>query len=316
MISRKFAKNLLMGTIGAALSASAGIVVYAVHSYSKRSSLPLVRLKDINGIPIRNVEILAEDGVKLSAWLLDNNSPKMVILLSGRGNDRSNNIKKAEIYLEQGYSVLMPDLRATGQSEGDRISFGWHEKLDLISWYYYLKSIGYNYIAAHGHSMGAATICYALEEIKDFKFLVLESCYRHLFEVVQSGLKMFYVPQVAAHLIVPLGQQLIGYMEDKMHPGDFLQLSDAPLLMLGGDSEQLVPAETTISLFSTNKARFSKLHLFKGATHVIFSDDYNEEFKEVMTDFIDKVEFSEKQQGDYISPAKEEAIHEDLFTLS
>lgn len=36
-------------------------------------------------------------------------------------------------YAEKGFNVLVPDLRAHGESEGEIIGMGWLDRLDLIA---------------------------------------------------------------------------------------------------------------------------------------------------------------------------------------
>ena len=42
---------------------------------------------------------------------------------------------RAEWYLARGWSTLLVDLRATGESEGAHVSMGWHEATDLRAWH-------------------------------------------------------------------------------------------------------------------------------------------------------------------------------------
>jgi len=302
----KYIKYSALASMGFA-AAFLGVSAAAVHIYTRRSKLPVKELKKLCGKNLENVKILSEDGIKLSGWFIKNDSAKsekVVILLSGRGNNRSHNVEKAKLYLERGYSVLMPDLRATGKSEGTRITFGWEEKRDFIAWYYFLQAKGYDFIAAHGHSMGAASICYSLEEVDDLKFIVLESCYTDITKAVKGGLRTTYIPEIAAHIMLPMTKALVSFAEDQMHPGEYLKWTDAPLLVLGGDSEVIVPPANTKELFSKNRSRFAKLHLFNGAIHENFSLNFTIEFRAVVNDFLDKVhhayEMEEEAIGSFV----------------
>ena len=53
----------------------------------------------------------------------------------GKGSDMA---YYAEQYFNRGYNVLLVDLRGHGNSQGDYIGMGWHDRLDLIDWARYL----------------------------------------------------------------------------------------------------------------------------------------------------------------------------------
>lgn len=285
-------RKVVKYTIYAFTNAAAAAVmssVYVVHKNTAPHKAKVEPLPELKAHQIDDVEMITEDGVMVSAWLIENNTEKVVVLLAGKGHNRSESMVKAQLYLQQGYSVLMPDLRGTGSSESRRTSFGWNEQKDLIAWYYYLRTKGYSKIAAHGFSLGAATICYTLDEINDYYFVALESCHPSLKKVVKNSLKKAHWPSLTSYLMMPVSSRLAKYKTKEMQPHRYLQHYRGPLLILGGDSEKMVPAEDTILLASQNNAKYTKMHLFKGADHQNFSENFTEKFKEILGEFIETV---------------------------
>jgi len=67
------------------------------------------------------VEIAAADGIRLRGWNMRSlqNNGDAVILFHGLSDNRIGTIGCAELFLKHGYSVLMPDARAHGESEGE-----------------------------------------------------------------------------------------------------------------------------------------------------------------------------------------------------
>lgn len=85
-------------------------------------------------------------------------SHKWVLLLHGYTGWKEEMYPFAHWYYLQGYHVLVPDLRAQGESEGDFIGMGWTDSADCKLWLDYIVSQDKNAdIVLHGQSMGAST---------------------------------------------------------------------------------------------------------------------------------------------------------------
>ena len=96
--------------------------------------------------------------------------------------------KRADFYYKNNYNVLLQDLRGTGKSGGDAITFGWHERKDLLAAFNFLKEKnGIDTIAVHGLSLGAATITSRYQEKPDYYSVVLESCSGN----IENALRLF-----------------------------------------------------------------------------------------------------------------------------
>ena len=108
-------------------------------------------------------EMESYDGLKLQGYFLEAKEPtnKTVVLAHGylgRANDMA--LYGQYYYEELGYNMFTADLRGHGQSEGDYIGFGWHDRLDYVDWINrVIEEIGPDSeIVLHGVSMGAATV--------------------------------------------------------------------------------------------------------------------------------------------------------------
>lgn len=88
------------------------------------------------GADLQDVSISASDGTRLQAWFAHpaNANGDAVILLHGVGDNRQGMMGFAELFLSKGYSVLLPDSRGQGLSDGTP-SYGLNEANDVRNWF-------------------------------------------------------------------------------------------------------------------------------------------------------------------------------------
>ena len=131
--------------------------------FQKNFTRPFKRLvnKRVDQIVEENqpeeVWIKAHDGLRLHGRYIQGGE-RSVLLLHGHhssaGRDFSTMIP---YYIKNGYSILMPDFRSHGKSDGVMITFGKKESLDARQWIDCLIERGAKHVLVHGVSMGAAT---------------------------------------------------------------------------------------------------------------------------------------------------------------
>src|SRR3984957_9225683 len=111
------------------------------------------------GATKEDFEVKAADGALLKGWKVKPKNPNgdWVLLYHGVADNRTGNLAHAEFLLTNGYSVVMMDSRAHGQSGGTMATYGWLERNDtraIVAALYAGESVRHLY--ALGVSMGAA----------------------------------------------------------------------------------------------------------------------------------------------------------------
>ncbi|HOC67446.1 MAG TPA: CocE/NonD family hydrolase [Candidatus Hydrogenedentes bacterium] len=240
------------------------------------------------GHPVESVTITTEDGINLSAWYIKASDDQAVILLAGIDGNRTSCRNRGEFFLDRGYSVLLPDLRASGRSEGRAVTIGWRERKDLVACFDFLKDRGHEYIGADGISLGAATICYAMPDLPDLSFAIIESSYDTLVNAVRNRLAMFKTPHFIAYPYYVGFGVIAGVPPWRMRPVDYVAHASAPTLVLAGDSEVEIPVHETQSIYERCAAPLKRLHFFKGAGHWDFLGRYTEEYTQVVDSFLNE----------------------------
>jgi uncharacterized protein len=115
------------------------------------------------GLEYEEVEVLSTDGIRLRSWWIPvENSSKAAVLVPGWGGYKFEEhlLQTLPVYHDAGYSLLMLDLRAQGESDGKRRTLGYREVRDVRGALAWLRRQGYalDQVVLHGWSMGGATV--------------------------------------------------------------------------------------------------------------------------------------------------------------
>ncbi|MGK0551397.1 alpha/beta hydrolase [Enterococcus faecalis] len=151
-------------------------------------------------------------------------------------------------FAEEGYNVLVPDLRAHGKSSGETIGMGWLDRLDLLRWISYVISLNDQAeIVLMGGSMGAATVMMTSGEKLPYnvKALIADCGYTSAYDECQALLRSAL--QLPAWPILPLANYLArkkaGYTLKAASAVAQLKKNDLPALFIHGTGDQFVPYE-------------------------------------------------------------------------
>ena len=121
-----------------------------------------------------DIELTTTDGVKIAGWYLPSRNGAAVIAVHALQGNRTNVLYHAKALQKHGYGVLLFDLRAHGESGGNRFAAGWNSDLDVEAAYRYLQScqdVDPTRIGALGLSVGANVVIYAATHQDDIRAL-------------------------------------------------------------------------------------------------------------------------------------------------
>jgi esterase/lipase len=239
-----------------------------------------------NKLNYQNIKLVSDDSISISAWYINGELNKAVIILAGIGADRRSCIARAEYYIKKGYHVLLPDLRGTGSSGGETITFGWRESKDLKSCYEFLKNKKIEKIGVHGCSLGAATITYSLQEFPDYYFIVLESCYDNIDQAFENRVVKYHLPDFVYFPVRFFVQRRMGVSTESLKPEEFIKLTHSPVLIMAGDCELQVKIPETKKLFNNCSGPTKMLYFFKNGKHEDFMDKYPTEYIKIINRFM------------------------------
>ena len=127
---------------------------------------------DFNAEP---VTFASDSGANVRGWWCPvQNAKAAVLLLPGIRANRLSMVERARFLRHAGYSVLLIDFQATGESTGDHITFGWKESRDVIAGINFVRQTNPTVpVAIIGSSLGGVAALLATPPLK-IDALVLE----------------------------------------------------------------------------------------------------------------------------------------------
>ena len=211
--------------------------------------------------------------IKLCGYEIQNKKESKVWVIGAHGYTETacSMAGVAKQFLNYGYNVLLPDLRAHGKSGGKYIGMGWLDRMDLIEWINYLiNKYGHIKIILYGISMGAATVMMASgENLPSTVRVVIEDCgYTSVWEEFADKLKtIFHIPQFPAMYNANFITKIrAGFSLKKASCVKQLKKCKIPTLFIHGDKDKFVPFYMLDKLYNTAVCKKEKL-VIKNAGH-------------------------------------------------
>lgn len=210
-----------------------------------------------------SIQMKSYDGLNLYGNYLRAEVPtdKTVILVHGYTGRGSGMAFLARYYHEElGYNVLMPDLRGHGDSQGNYIGFGWHDRKDLIQWVsYILEKLGNNSdIVLHGISMGGGTVLMTSGENlpENVRCIVSDCAYTSAKDILIFQMKkMFNIPSFPLIQITSIICKLrAGYFFGEASALEAVKRSKKPMLFIHGSEDKFVPTKMVYPLYEALNA--------------------------------------------------------------
>lgn len=218
----------------------------------------------------RPIELVSPLGTPLRGWHVKGRARKgAILLLHGVRADRRSMIDRARFLKRHGYSLLLLDLQAHGESGGEHITFGARESKDVEAAVAMLRKLTPGQpLAVIGVSLGGASVTLS-EASYAFDAIVLESVYPTIEDAISNRLRLHLGP--AGPLLEPLlTVQLNARLDVKpsqLQPIEKIGTIRAPILIVHGAEDKHTTLEEAKKLFAA--ARMPKEFLtIPGAGHV------------------------------------------------
>jgi dipeptidyl aminopeptidase/acylaminoacyl peptidase len=236
----------------------------------------------------QDVTLRTSDSLTLRGWFAPGTRRAAVVLVHGWGGNRAQLLPEAGLLARHGYGILVYDSRASGESEGDLVSWGDGERRDVTAAVDFVSSraeIDPGRIGALGFSLGSSSL--ALEAAGDprVRAVVLQATWSSMQEEVAEKAGRFG-PLSTGPALLRLRYE--GIDVNAVRPIDRVaEIAPRPLLLIAGETDADTPVAVMQRVFAA--ARDPKeLWIEPDATHGSYVRTAPEEYERRVTGFFDR----------------------------
>lgn len=219
------------------------------------------------------VEIASAPGVVRGWYAPGEPGQGAVLLLHGVRADRRAMLPRALALHSRGHGVLLIDLPAHGESDGERLSFGPREGLGIAQALAWLQAQQpAEKVAVIGVSLGGASLLMAeLPQSPDA--VVLEGVFPTMQAAVDNRVRAVLGPlaplaRMATPLLLWQMPLRLGIDPQRLRPIERLKGMGMPLLVAGGSEDRFTPVAETRQMAEAAADAPHQLWLVPGAAHV------------------------------------------------
>ena len=195
----------------------------------------------------------APPGGNVRGWFVSAGSEApCLLLMHGVRADRRSMIERARLLQRAGYSSLLFDFQAHGESAGERISFGHRESNDAHAAVEVLHSRFHcSRVAALGQSLGGAAALLGPQSI-EVDALILESVYPSIESAIENRLRirLDVLGTWLAPLLTLQIRPMLGIDTSALQPLQRLRIFHHPVLIISGAADRHTTLAETQALYA------------------------------------------------------------------
>ena len=213
---------------------------------TKRAYLKEVCSPAEYGLAFENISFQTADNLTLRGWLVPGSDPeRVVVILHGHGGSIDYDVKYVPYLHAAGYNVLQFDFRGHGRSQGNAITFGYLERLDVQGAVKFLLGRGLSRIALHGFSLGGMVALTSAPICPEVALVVDDGAPIRLSSAVRGWCKERHVPDAVVPsltwLLMAATSLRFGVNIYRYEPVRWAsKIAPRPWMVIHGDQDQYV----------------------------------------------------------------------------
>ena len=242
---------------------------------------------DLNAKP---VTFASDSGATVHGWWCPiQNANGAVLLLPGIRANRLSMVERARFLRRAGYSVLLIDFQATGETTGEHITFGWKESRDVLAAIDFVRQTDpITPVAIIGSSLGGVAALLATPPLK-IDALVLEEVYPTIEIATRNRMENYLgvFGRTLTPLVLNQLQWRLGVSASQLRPVDHIENVECPVFIVSGENDRNTRPTDTRMLFE--RARNPKEVWFvPNAGHVDLYRAARQEYEKRILPFLAK----------------------------
>lgn len=228
----------------------------------------LISDKYYENLKLNKIIIKSADNLNLAGYLIKCENPIGCIILShGISCNHATMLWRVEIFKRKNYDVLLIDQRGYGNSSPAKSTYGFKESNDIVLWIKYLKNLNYDKVGILGHSMGASIALLTCNEVVKPDFVISESAYSNLHELVKFQLRSKKIPiYILVTLVSIVCKILNGFMLSDINVLKAIENTKVPILFIHGNRDNLTPCHMSNNMA---KASNNKIFIIDNCNHYL-----------------------------------------------
>lgn len=242
------------------------------------------------GLAFEDVTFESADGLRLSGWYLGGGDGRLSVAC-GHGLFRSRRevLARAAFFREQGFDTLVFDFRHHGESEGERVTLGYQERLDFLGAVRYLRERHPDReVVLYGVSMGAAAALLAAAEEPEVAAAVVDSPFLSFEQTVVHHVDLLFgLPRF------PFASVLMFFLEQRggFDRADFdmekaaAAMGERPILVIAGDKDRRMPAPLQKRVYQASSSPASRFEIFAAGHGHAYEQD-PERYRALLSEFL------------------------------
>lgn len=262
-------------------------------SYYKGGSEPLEVNTWLTNMPRNTYTIKNKEGLELTGHYITKPNSKFTMIMVHGYHSRALNMNQFArvIYEHCDCDLFLPDLRAHGDSQGEKVGWGYEDQFDIQAWVNFLaqKLPGRQFVL-FGVSMGASSCCYLADKKMPGVKAIVEDCgFSNMYEEFNhQSKKIVHLP--FAPFYPAFNSEVTknhGYKIKEASCLDSVKNALYPMMFIHGLEDEVVPSSMAFDLYNACPTE-KQLFVVKDAKHTQCITVDEEGYIETLNEFLDE----------------------------